>query len=47
MGDIVKVELCKKAVEVRRVCDKMMTVVDFEQDGLRLICGYARQSGRV
>ena len=34
-------------VEVRRVSDRMMTVVVvFEEDVLRLICGYAPQSGR-
>ena len=32
-------------VDVRRVSDGVMTVV-FEEDVLRLICGYAPQSGR-
>ena len=33
-------------VEVRRVSDRVMTVVVFEEDVLRLIYGYAPQSGR-
>ena len=38
-------ELCEKVVEVRRVSDRVMTlVVVFEEDVLRLICGYAPQS---
>ena len=36
-----------KVVDVRRVGDRVMTVVaDLEDDVLRLICGYAVQSGR-
>ena len=42
---MVKEELCKKVVEVRRVSDRVMTLV-FEEDVLRLICGHAPQSGR-
>ena len=42
----VKEELCEEVVEVRRVSDRVMTVVVFEEDVLRLICGYALQSGR-
>ena len=39
-------EQCEKTVEVRRVSDRVMTVVVvFEEDVLRLICGYAPQSG--
>ena len=38
--------LCEKVVEVRRVSDRMMTVVVFEEDVQRLICGHAPQSGR-
>ena len=39
--------LNEKVVEVRMVSDKLMTVVVvFEGDVLRLICGYAMQSGR-
>ena len=46
MGIMVKDELCEKVVEVRRVSDRVMNVVVFfEEDVLRLICGYARQSG--
>ena len=33
-------------VDVRRLCDRLMTVVVFEEDVLRLICRYALQSGR-
>ena len=45
---MVKDELCKKVVEVRRVSDSVMTVVVvvFEEYMLRLICGYAPKSGR-
>ena len=46
VGVMVKEEHCEKAVEVRRVCDRMMTVVVFEENVLRLICGYSPQSGR-
>ena len=42
---MVKEELCEMVVEVRMVCDRVMTVVVFE-DVLRFICGYAPQSGR-
>ena len=43
-----KEELCEKVVEVRRVTDRVMTVVVvFEGDVLRLICGYASQIGRI
>ena len=46
-GVVVKEELCEKVVEVRRVSDSVMTVaVVFEEDVLRLICGYALQRGR-
>ena len=41
---MVKEELCENVVEVRRVSDRVMTVVFiFEEDVLRLICGYAIQ----
>ena len=44
---MVKEELCEKVIEVRRVIDRVMTVVIvFEEDVLRLICGYAPQSGK-
>ena len=42
---MVKEELCEKVVDVRRVCDRVMTVVVLEEDVLRL-CEYAPQSGR-
>ena len=41
---MVKEELCEMVVEVEWVSDRVMTVV-FEEDVLRLICGYAPQSG--
>ena len=41
------VEMREKVVEVRRASNRVMTVaVVFEEDVLRLICGYASQSGR-
>ena len=43
---MVKEEMYEKVVEVRRASDRVMTVVDFEEDVLRLICGHAPQSGR-
>ena len=46
VGVMVKEELCEKVLEVRRICDRVMTLVVFEEDVLRLICGYAPQSGR-
>ena len=46
VGVVVKEELCEKMVEVRRVSDRVMTLVVFEEDVLRLICGYTPQSGR-
>ena len=47
VGVMVKEELCSKVVDVKMVSDGVMTlVVVFEEDMLRLICGYAPQSGR-
>ena len=43
---MVKEDLCEKVTEVRRVSDRVMTVVLFEEDVLWLICEYALQSGR-
>ena len=43
-GAIVKEELCEKVVEVRSVSDRVMILVVFEEDVLRLICWYAPQS---
>ena len=37
--------MCEKVVEVRRVGDTVMTLVVLEEHVLRLICGYAPQSG--
>ena len=46
VGVMVKEEMCKKMLEVRRACDRVMTVVVvFEEYVLRLICGCALQSG--
>ena len=42
---MLKEELCEKVVEVRRVDDTVLTVVVFEDDVMRLICGYALQCG--
>ena len=42
-----KDERCEKVLEVRRVSERVMTVVvGFEEDVLWLICGYVPQSGR-
>ena len=41
---VVKVNVFDKVVEVRGVCDRVVTAVVFEVDGLRLICGYGSQS---
>ena len=38
--------LCEKVVEIRMVIDRVVTVVVFEEDVLRLICGYAPQTIR-
>ena len=47
VGVMVMDKLCGKVVEVRRVTDRVMTiVVVLEEDVLRLICGYVPQSGR-
>ena len=46
VGVMVKTELCEKVVEVRVVSDRVMAVVVFEEDVLRLICWYTPQSGR-
>ena len=46
VGVMVKEELCEKGLEVRLVRDRVMTVVVFEEDVLRLICGCALQSER-
>ena len=47
VGVMLKEELHKKGVGVRRISDRVMTiVVVFEEDMLRLICGYATQCGR-
>ena len=41
-------EVCERVVEVRRLSDRVMTVVIiFEEDVLKLICGYALLSGRI
>ena len=42
---MVKEELYENVVEVRRVSDRVMTVVVFLDDVLRSICGYALQGG--
>ena len=46
VGVMVKEELCERVVRVRRVSDRVMTVVCYEEDVLRLIWEYATQSGR-
>ena len=45
---LVKEELCEKVVEVRRRSDRVMSIVMvFEEEVLRVICGYGPQSGRT
>ena len=47
VGVMVMEELCEMVVKLKKVSDRVMTdVVVFEGDVLRLICGYAPQSGR-
>ena len=46
LGVMVKEELCEKVVIVRMESDTVMIVVVFEEDVLRLMCGYALQSGK-
>ena len=46
VGVMVKEELCENMVKVTSVSDRVMTLVVFEEEVLRLICGYAPQSGR-
>ena len=41
-----KEELSENVVEVRRLSNRVIPVVVFEEDVLRLICGYALQIGR-
>ena len=45
--EVVEKELCENVVEVRRVSDRVVAVMlPIEEDVLRMICGYAPQSGR-
>ena len=46
VGVMVKEQLCEKVVEARRVSDRVMTIVVFDEDVLRLICSNALPSGR-
>ena len=46
VGDMVKEELCEKMLKVGGASDGVMNVVVFEEEGLRLICGFALQCGR-
>ena len=47
VGIMVKEEICDKVIEVRRRSDRVMTVVlAFEEELVRVICGYGPQSGR-
>ena len=41
---MVKEVLCDKVVEIKIVSDRVITIVVFDEDVLRLICGYAPQS---
>ena len=44
---MVKEELCEKMVEVCMVSDRVMSVVVFVKDVLRMLFGYALKSGHV
>ena len=47
VGILVKEELCKKVVEVRRKSDRIMAMMlVFEEEVMRVICAYASQVGR-
>ena len=46
VGVMVNEKLFEKVVEVIRLSDEVMTLDVFEEDVLRLICGYAPQTGR-
>ena len=46
-GILVKEELCKKVVEVRRKSDRVMAMVlAFEEKVIRVICAFVPQVGR-
>ena len=46
-GILVKEELCEKVVEVRRRCDRVMTIeLMCEEEVVRVICACAPQSGK-
>ena len=47
VGVMLKEEMCEKLVEVRRISDRVVTLVVFEEDVLRLICGYVPQGGII
>ena len=46
VGPMMKEEQCGKVVEVRRVSERVMTLVVYEEEVLRQVCGHAPQSGR-
>jgi len=46
VGILVKEELCKKVVKVRRKSDRVM-VMAFGEDMVRVVCAYGPQSGRT
>ena len=47
IGILVKEELCKKIVEVRRKSDRVVALVwFFEEEVIRVICSYAPQVGK-
>ena len=45
MEAMVKEELCENMLDLKMVCDRVLTLVFFEEDVLRLICGYPPHSG--
>ena len=47
LGVLVNEELYVDVIEVRRVSDRVMSlVVVFVEEGLRVVCAYAPQSGK-
>ena len=46
MGILVKEELCESVVEVRRRCDRVMTIGLVLKEVVKVLCAYAPQSGK-
>ena len=47
MGILVKEELCKNEVEIRRKCDRVMAIgMVFREEVVKIICADVPQSGK-